>query len=302
MPKTLVLYAYYHTPSTYTNMLFFMKNGIVPGVDYIMILNGDGWEPSIPLSGVSVVRRPNTGFDFGAYGSVLTPELVERYDYFVCMNASVIGPLWSSSDHPADWTTVFTSMLSDDVALVGTSIVCLPESDAGGPGPRVEGFIWCTDRRGMRLLMASPCVFSEHRTKTDAILRGEYEISKIMLSHGLNLGCLLGRYKGIDWRLPENHRMNGCIHPSRLGSYFGGTIDPYEVVFHKWRWHGLPNVLYDEVILPHIRATNREQYVGPTFDPSAYRSRYPDLAALNDEQAREHFWTLGFLEGRTTLQ
>lgn len=298
--KVLVLYAYHHTPSTYINMLFFMKYGIVPGVDYMMIINGDDWEPSIPLDGVSVVCRPNVGFDFGAYGSVLTPEIVDRYDYFVCMNASVIGPLWRpGSDHPADWTSLFIDMLSDDVALVGTSIVCLPASDAGGPGPRVEGFIWATDKRGMRLLVQSPFVFSQHKTKTDAILKGEYELSKIILSHGLNIGCILSRYKNIDWRLPENHQMNGCIHPSRLGSYFGGTIDPFEVVFHKWRWHGMPNVLFDEVILPHIRSTNRAGYSGPPFDPLAYRSKYPDLIGLNDQQAEEHFWTMGIMEGRS---
>jgi hypothetical protein len=34
---------------------------------------------------------------------------------------------------------------------VGTSIVCLPESDLGGYGPRIEGFAWATDRVGIEL-------------------------------------------------------------------------------------------------------------------------------------------------------
>ena len=47
---------------------------------------------------------------------------------------------------------------------------------------------------------------------------------------------MLHRYQGINWRDKKNWLMNDQKHPSRHNSFYGNSINPYEVVFHKWYW------------------------------------------------------------------
>ena len=49
--------------------------------------------------------------------------------------------------------------------------------------------------------------------------------------------CLLFSYK--------NYTLNNNIHPSRKNSFFGESINPYDVIFHKWFWHNQPTVNFD---------------------------------------------------------
>jgi hypothetical protein len=51
--------------------------------------------------------------------------------------------------------------------------------------------------------------------------------------------------------------MNDNKHPSRHNSFYGKSIDPYEVIFHKWRWEESPPVNKD-MIDSHIQ---RLQYL-----------------------------------------
>lgn len=53
---------------------------------------------------------------------------------------------------------------------VGTSIVCLPKTDLGGWGPRIEGFCWATDHVGIELGLKRG-VFDCFTNKTDVIVK-----------------------------------------------------------------------------------------------------------------------------------
>ncbi len=61
-----------------------------------------------------------------------------KYRYFIFLNSSVRGPFYPSYMPPGwQWTQAYTDRLVGDIKLVGSSLVCLPEVDAGGPGPKV---------------------------------------------------------------------------------------------------------------------------------------------------------------------
>ncbi len=61
-----------------------------------------------------------------------------KYRYFILLNSSVRGPFYPSYMGTSwQWTQAFTDRLVDDVKLVSSSLVCLPEIDAGGLGPKV---------------------------------------------------------------------------------------------------------------------------------------------------------------------
>ena len=65
-------------------------------------------------------------------------DTIKQYKYFIFLNSSVRGPFYPSYLPPSwQWTQVFTDRIDENVKLVGSSLVCLPPTDLGGPGPRV---------------------------------------------------------------------------------------------------------------------------------------------------------------------
>src|SRR5207244_1396640 len=138
---------------------------------------------------------------------------------------------------------VFISRLNDKVKLIGTTIVCLPETDGGGPGPRVEGFCFATDKIGLDILVQKKTIFMMHPSKYSEIIFGEYGLSKAILEKGYNIDCLLYKYQNIDWNDKKNWNFNQNRHPSRKNTYENISIHPFEVVFHKWFWSDHPQDL-----------------------------------------------------------
>jgi hypothetical protein len=76
-----------------------------------------------------------------------------RYRYYIFLNSSVRGPfLPAYMPKGWQWTRAFTDRLggSGDVRGISSSLVCLPEVDAGGRGPRMESWAFALDQLGMR--------------------------------------------------------------------------------------------------------------------------------------------------------
>jgi hypothetical protein len=53
---------------------------------------------------------------------------------------------------------------------------------------------------------------------------------------------MIRKYQNIDWRDSNNYNLNNNKHPSRKNSFYGNSINPYEVIFHKWYWKDLEPV------------------------------------------------------------
>jgi hypothetical protein len=275
--KTAVIYAYYETPQSVVNLEFFAEVGMAPHDDviFVVIINGRHCSIRLPrYKGCIILERDNVGFDFGAHRQGLL-TLSERFgttveslpfDNFVFLNSSVIGPfLPSYFPQGQHWTTVLTSRLNEQVKLAGPSIVCLPRTDAGGYGPKVEGYCFATDLTGLGILWRDARVFMDHATKFGCIVDGEYGMSRAVLGGGFSLDCLLYKYQGMDWSDPANWDQNDNAPPSRLDTYDGISIHPFEVVFHKWYWSHHPTQLvayeymekYRRWKLERVRRTGR---------------------------------------------
>jgi hypothetical protein len=258
---TVVFYAHYESPENASNLEFFAEVGMEADDQTTFVIVINGGRCSIPLPDRErciVLRRDNIGFDFGAHNHGIRflartrgcPADQLPFDHFVFLNSTVAGPFLPAY-YPRDWhwTTVLTSRLNERVKLVGPSIVCLPAWDAGGYGPRVEGYCFATDRTGLGVLWRDGNVFRDHPDPWSNIVHGEYGMSRAILGAGYSLDCLLYRYQGIDWADPANWDQNDHAHPSRQGTYGGISIHPFEVVFHKWFWQHHPTrlVAHDEV-------------------------------------------------------
>ena len=248
--KIFISYVYYPSPSNDYNLSYFIDNEIKyrENVFYSIVINGQNCSYTIPkLLNVNVIYRDNIGFDFGGYKASLDyancNNYLDKFDYFFFMNSGVIGPILK--DKSQEWYSKFTTKFNNLTKLIGTTIVCLPKYDSGGFGPKVEGFCFCLVKKGLELVLKDGKIFYNHETKRDAIINGEYGLSRCIINNGFTIDCMLDKYKNINWYDGRNHFLNHNKHPSRYNSYFGISINPYEVIFHKWYWNDCPYVSLD---------------------------------------------------------
>uniref|UniRef100_A0A6C0JYD2 Glycosyltransferase n=1 Tax=viral metagenome TaxID=1070528 RepID=A0A6C0JYD2_9ZZZZ len=263
--KSVIIYTYFSSPSSDYNLCFFVKKELSykDNIDYIIVINGYEYDKKIQfpkLDNLTILKRENIGYDFGGHNHALEYMKInaKTYDYYFFMNSGVIGPILPHSFTETHWTNIFIKKINDSVKLVGTTIVCLPHSDAGGYGPKVEGFFFMVDNIGLNLLKNQTNIFCNHPNKFSAIVNGEYGLSNCILKHGYSIDCMLPKYQNIDWRQKDNYNLNHNKHPSRKNSFYGHSINPYDVIFHKWYWHNAENVNF-EIIRQYVDDFNSSQ-------------------------------------------
>jgi hypothetical protein len=248
--KIIIIYTYYKSQSADYNLSFYVKKELSykNNIDYIIVINGFNCDIKFPkLNNLKILKRDNIGFDFGGHNYALKylKKKDKTYDYYFFMNSGVIGPIIPHYLNDIHWSSYFINKINNTVKLVGTTIVCLPHNDDGGYGPKVEGFFFMTDKIGLKLLKNEKTIFYNHKSFYDTIINGEYGLSNCIIKNGYSIDCMLHRYQGINWLDKNNWNLNNNTHPSRKNSFYNTTINPYEVIFHKWFWHNEENVSFD---------------------------------------------------------
>ncbi|KAK9842595.1 hypothetical protein WJX81_008112 [Elliptochloris bilobata] len=306
----LVSYSYFEKDDIQrANLEFFLAVGmgissgfqIPEATDFVLVVSGEVCSPCQPMKphlrpdavaskmpglrggwsgeGLALLlRKENEGMDFAAHNVTLDwaqrKRVVRRYRYFMFLNSSVRGPFYPSYQ-PAGWSwpRAFTDRLSADVKVVASSIVCLPEVDAGGFGPKVESWAFALDAKGLDLLMNAG-VFHLRTCKLcddGIVVKGEYGLSETLLGAGYNLATLMARYApDTDWREKRHWHCNNNAHPSRHGTYDNISMHPFETVFIKASWHvGEPHLShYSSWFLGRADGAAN---TGGTFDERMYR-------------------------------
>lgn len=229
------------------------------------------------LPGTTTVlwRRDNVGMDFASHNVSLAWVRSQRatYRYIIFLNSSVRGPFIPAYMPPWwQWTQAFTDRLDAGHSLVACSLTCLPDVDAGGPGPRAESWAFALDGRGLNAAVQRG-VFDVRECKLcddGIVVAGEYGLSKAVLAANLSLTTLLYRYRDdTDWSQPGNWNCNDNAHPSRQGTYGGVSQHPFEILFVKASWGvGEPYTsTYTEWSRNKIEGTDTKG----RFDERAYR-------------------------------
>jgi len=241
--KSVIIYLYFNTNIANNNLRFFVEKELSfkPNIDYILVINGYTLDNSIEipkLNNLIIIRRENKGFDFGGHKAAL--DYIDKnnkmYDFYFFMNSGVFGPILPHYLEDIHWSNIFIKKINDNVKLVGTTIVCLPHEDAGGYGPKVEGFFFMTDRIGLKLLKKEETIFMNHENFESDIINGEYGLSNCILKYGYSIDCMIRKYQNIDWRDEKNYNLNFNKHPSRNKSFYNNSLNPYELIFHKVYW------------------------------------------------------------------
>ena len=256
--RSVIIYTYFSSPSSDYNLDFFVKKELSYkyNIDYICVINGFHYNENIKfpnLDNLTILKRENVGYDFGGHNYAL--QYIEKtsktYDYYFFINSGVIGPIIPHYFTETHWTNIFIKKINERIKLVGTTIVCLPHSDAGGYGPKVEGFFFMVDAIGLELLKKQQNIFCDHKDKYSDIIYGEYGLSNCIFKNGYSIDCMLPKYQNIDWTDRQNYNLNNNLHPSRNNNFYGYSINPYDVIFHKWYWQGEDSVNF-EIIRQYV--------------------------------------------------
>eukprot|EP00026_Physarum_polycephalum_P013260 Phypoly_transcript_13641.p1 GENE.Phypoly_transcript_13641~~Phypoly_transcript_13641.p1 ORF type:complete len:347 (+),score=36.63 Phypoly_transcript_13641:78-1043(+) len=227
------------------NTRFFLRHGLCEtcvDIDFYIIINGESSiEAEIPkYANVHVVRRKNRCGDFGAWAQVLDslpPDVIKKYKRFMFINDSVRGPF---IDHKFDFlfpkdfsfVDIFASRLTEETRVIGSYINC-GEAPYVGNHAHVQSMVFMMD--DVALNYSRPRIKC-YTDKLETVTEGEVGISKnLVTNHNINIGAMLYAYRGIDFRCnePMRYSCNRAINPVVQGLYYGGNVDPFEVVFYK---------------------------------------------------------------------
>lgn len=229
-PKILIVYAYYETADAQRNLSFFCRHAITPYRDrhHVIVINGACTiEDQIPvLENVTVLKRGNAGFDFGAWAHAFRSLAIEQFDYFILLNSSVTGPFLPLYQDTSRWPELFIDLLNDRVKLSGITI------NVYGGDPIVQSMLLTTDRVGLELLIRHG-IFNgndQDASKEAVIFGREIRSSKIILEAGFHVDCLAMTH-GKRALVPLKRDTSGDI--ILPGAYRGHTLEPLDTCFFK---------------------------------------------------------------------
>ena len=237
---TLVIYIFADSNPEYLNNLkHFVSQGVRPhdGADYIFVVQGGTAGIALPTlpPNAKYIEHPNECFDLGTIGWLIKKTTivdVTQYRYVVWLNSSVRGPYVPAYFNTyVPWHWILTRHITSDLKLFGSTISCsMTDHPKYGKRqhPHVQTYVVASDVPTFHLLLEKK-VFNCHTSWQDAIYNGELAASKVVLDAGYNIGCLMLRYQGIDFRHPDNQRCNGGHNPLHVDSYDGVSVNPLEV-------------------------------------------------------------------------
>ncbi|WIA10790.1 hypothetical protein OEZ85_010958 [Tetradesmus obliquus] len=246
----LLLYAFSYTdPEFLHNLEYFIKEAVIGDTvaDHVIIVQEGPELERVPLpelpAHAKYVHHQNECYDWGTYGWLLLRSGmvdISAYKFFFFVNSSVRGPyLPAYARGRMHWMSAFTSRLTGSVKLVGSTISCEGSPLHGQQkgrwrrNPHVQSYAVATDKVGLHLLIADRRVFACHKDRWDTIFYSELGSSKAILDAGFNIGCMMLRYQGVDWRDPGNWDCNARLTPTGEYGCDGTSLDPLEVMFAK---------------------------------------------------------------------
>jgi hypothetical protein len=196
MNKLLVLYVFH----IYNDRVkHFIENCIFndENVDFIMISNNKNNKFEAP-DYVKILFRDNIGYDFGGWSdALLTDNLYEKYDNFIFVNSSVIGP-FIRPDYKDKWTDIYINGLQNNVKLFGSTI-----NTCGDPlnKSHVQSYIFAMNKTTLKYLIDCK-IFSitqYTKSKNSAIWEKEVLMSRLIIKNNWNIGSLFSYYKDVDF-------------------------------------------------------------------------------------------------------
>jgi hypothetical protein len=199
--KTLVVYVFHQLNKRVT---YFIKNAIFKdeNIDFSIVCNNKDITFNYP-DYVDVFYRNNKGMDFGAWSEYLLKDSkYKKYDNFIFVNSSVIGPFLKDK---VKWTDIFLNGLRNNIKLFGSTINCIENPNSC----HVQSYIFSMDLKTLKYLISCDifCLNYEN-DKLKVVNNKEIRMSRLILDKGWNIGCLLKHYKNVDFTFKNKKPFN----------------------------------------------------------------------------------------------
>ena len=237
MKKLLVLYVFHiynHRVKHFIDKCIFKDDN----VDFVIISNGKTMT-SFPVPNIKNVYRlfrENLGYDFGGWSeALLINNIYKKYDNFIFVNSSAIGP-FIPSHIKCKWTDIYINGLKDNVKLFGSTI------NAMNPNPstlaHVQSYIFSMDKLTLEYLINCE-IFSmtNHATTlVDAVCNKEVEMSRKIIANKWNIGSLLPLYANVDFtfsnKSPADYNIT-FLNDIMFANYRNSLWTDFQLVFTK---------------------------------------------------------------------
>jgi lipopolysaccharide biosynthesis protein len=181
--------------------------------------------------------RDNIGFDFGGWSdALLTDDEYTKYDRFLFVNSSVIGP-YLPGYYRGRWTDIYLHGLQGNVKLFGSTINTIEDPVHKA---HVQSYIFAMDRETLDYLIECE-IFSKHNmalTFQNAVDNKEILMSRKIIERGWNIGSLLPCFKSVDFTSSE----------------LSSVINLNDIMYNRFR-----NVIWNEYDLVFIKGNRRIQ-------------------------------------------
>ena len=254
-PKVCIIYVYYERndeTKNQTNLAFFIKYGLDQSrwrnmnVTTLLIINGQRCEVLIPEHpDINVLKQDNCSDWEGWYDGIKYFEtkynkpIHETFTHLCLMNASCFGPVYEDGINMHWLDPFFTKLKTDNSIICSPCSNILPSTDLGGPGKRVVPHFSLIqlDEQIINLLINTKIysylnnteggwyntILGHKPNKIDAVLTGEYGLSKIFLDNNYNISSLVtgNNHNRIDFYNENNHILKNSIF-----------------IKNVWRWEG----------------------------------------------------------------
>ena len=245
--KIATIYHYYELNETYKdNFIYFLNTSLFDEIEYFFYISSSCSVELPNLTNVQYTYIENKNNDFGAVVEFSRDKRSLSFDAYIFINSSVRGPFMPSYCS-SNWHEIFTSRLSSNIAMVGSSINLLPEGSLisnyfkerfsfDPPYIHVQTTAYALSSAGYCLLLKEKFFdVNETLKKNDVISRYEILLSQILLNNNFSIASILPTHeefsvskRGVNFK---GTTKNG--DPLNLAAFYGRTISPLESVFIK---------------------------------------------------------------------
>ena len=103
----------------------------------------------------------------------------------------------------------------------------------GPPYTHIQSMFFILNKDGFDFLDNQGFFDSHENDFTSTVINKEFKLSQLILKNNWNINCILSHYRDLDYRKIDKNINPTGPDPYFPGSYFGETINAYEVIFYK---------------------------------------------------------------------
>ena len=265
--KICIIYVYYERKNeqkNQTNLSFFIKYGLDKSrwsdmdITTLFVINGKQCEVLIPeREDLFILKEDNCSDWEGWFNGIKYFEnkykepIYESFTHLCLINASSFGPVYEDG-MDRHWFDPFLNKMAETKSVACSPCLnLLPKEDLGGPGIRVLPVFSLIkiNKKIMNLLcntlISSICkgstckafinhyntILGKKKDKNDAILTGEYGLSRILLDNNYNISALNCNYNDTircDYFEDNNHNIIFIKNQQRVNDNFNSKPILYD--------------------------------------------------------------------------